>query len=193
MAQRLAALIADYETVVLDAGSTAFLVAQELAGSAQPRPSTVITNNFAVSLVLGVESRRCIQLGGVVDDLHLCVISEPRALNEAFSRLPRTASVFILTGAAFEIARGGLAVRARRPDQFEFKKAAVAMASKVLVAAELPKFYLPFDGQYDFTLSRPDADVWLGCSQGDQRAAETVSSELRELGVHVTVVAEPPG
>src|SRR5947209_8749663 len=139
LAGELAALAASADTVVLDAGSTSFLVAREIAARSQVNPQTVITTNLAVSLSLGSDVRACVQLPGLVDDLHLCVIPEAAAVRDAVRRFCQKDSLFILTAAALAVTGNALTVRARRNDQFPFKQAAMLSTTRVVVAAELPK------------------------------------------------------
>ena len=190
MAQELATLATSYETVILDAGTTALLVAEAVMANAAPKPTLIVTPNLAVSLVLGADSLPCVQLAGLVDDLHLCVIPEPAQVNQILRESCRGESLFILTGAAFRVSQSGLDVRARRPDQFGFKCAAVALASHVVVVAEYPKFYLPFDGQYAFTLVPPTAHVWLGYSAPDRSPATEAACVMRKAGFCVTEITD---
>jgi DeoR/GlpR family transcriptional regulator of sugar metabolism len=191
LAKELAALATSVETVVLDAGSTSFLVAEEIAARTCGNLRTVITNNLAVSLTLGSDARACVQLAGVVDDLHLCVIPDAAAIRDAIRRFSAGDSLFILTAAALSVSPKGVTVRARRPDQFPFKRGALSATTRVVVAAELPKFYLPFDGEHAFDLTSSQGEVWLAASESARATGNTTVARLQSAGFAVTRIDVP--
>ena len=146
--------ISDGDTVILDAGSTAYLIANGLLSGAMAVPRRVVTSNLAVSLCLAGSEIPCTQLGGVVDDLHLCTIVTPKALDLVFASGQLDDVTYVLSAAACRIDGDGLWIRARRPDQFPLKQALVARCATVVLAVEAAKFSDPFDGLHDFQLAR---------------------------------------
>lgn len=157
LADAAAVALADSRLVVLDAGSTTYLVAERLLDAGvSSNVRRVVTPNLAVSLLLAGSSIECRQLGGVVDDLHLCTIPDAPALELMRAELASADATFVLTAAACSLAEDGLWVRARRPDQFAFKRTMLEACRSVVLAVEARKFVDEFDGVHEFPLAGPE-------------------------------------
>ena len=129
LAARVAALVGDQETVILDNGTTCLAVAEELAG----RPLTVIPLSLHAAAALGARAGvRLVLPGGDVESVELGfrgsrAVESVRALH---------VDVAILSGCAADPAHG---ITSTSTDDADLKRAAIEAAARTILVVEATK------------------------------------------------------
>jgi DeoR/GlpR family transcriptional regulator of sugar metabolism len=137
--------------LLLDAGSTSLLIAESIVKQARSVDGLhIVTNNLAVTMYLLANGIPSSLLGGPVDANHLCTLpADATAVIEAFQGRSYQA---IVTAAAIRLAPQAILIRARRPDQFEFKCHVLGTASTRVIAVDHTKWTTRFDGEHEFPI-----------------------------------------
>jgi DeoR/GlpR family transcriptional regulator of sugar metabolism len=170
----------------LDAGTTAFEVVNALARRRAGGPNELHTNNLAVLISALHFQMPCKLLGGPVDPSHLCTLPDftPDVLK---TFLPAGEFQTVVTAASVRVSGTGITIRARRPDQFTFKKSLLALARYKTIAIDHTKWTDPFDGQFEFEVPlagvRIVVDKLPPASTGGPGLAATCSNAGVELHV----------
>jgi DeoR/GlpR family transcriptional regulator of sugar metabolism len=165
-----AALLADGETVVLDAGTTMLEVARALKG----RELRVLAVNLRVAAVLADEPGISLMVsGGAVRQGEQSLVG-PLA-ERAFADLAFDTLVLAVGGVDPEIG-----ITDYRLEDASLKRAALASARRCVVVADSDKL-----GQVAFARTCPLADVDVLVTDGGAPAA--MVAELRDAGVEVVV------
>jgi len=144
------------ESLVLDAGSTSYEIAKNIALDADRNKSLhIITNNLAASLCLASVNISCSIIGGEVDPLHFCTLPSPQ-VDEFLRQQYAKSFTSIITAAAIVISDNGIDIRARKSAQFDYKRALLGSASTKVIAVDHTKWMLPFDGEHMFHVAATD-------------------------------------
>lgn len=153
----IAAQIPVGPTLVLDAGTTSYAIAGVLSEECGCPVQHVLTNNLAIELRLTLQKVvTCTALGGRIDVQHFCTLPDPERVRRSLNESLVTA---VVTAASVKISEGRIILRARRPDQFPFKRAVLSTAATAVIAFEAEKLTRPFDGIYDLPVEVAGATV----------------------------------
>ncbi len=162
-------------TLILDAGTTSYAITDALVEEKRSGLKRVITTNLAIALQLSLHKAwSCMLLGGSVDFQHFCTLPDEKMLPEISS--PEQMGG-VVTAAAVKIAEGRIVLRARRPDQFPFKRWLFSSVATPVLAFEADKMTKPFDGVHELPIDRGGITVVVS---GGTLLPETARSNLLE-------------
>ncbi len=177
IAARAAAMIKEGETVYLDAGTTAFMVAQELAGRSG---LAVVTNSLAVAEVLRAARGITLFVVGGRYLAHTRSLIGPTAEEAIRSFRFRK---MILGTAGIDYANQALTQSAM--EEVPIKRAAMARSEQVILVADQSKF-----GRPTLISMIPLAGVHTVIT--DSEPPERAAAALRHLNIELIMVEPPP-
>lgn len=169
-ARQAALLVRGAQQLIVDAGSTGLETALALEREAL---SLVLTNNVPAALVLSRRGFPVQLVGGRIDHDHECTL--PSASDTATLLQNVQSAAALLTAAAVVLTESGLAIAARRPDQFGFKRMVLEKASQCILVIDHTKWSSRFDGESRLLLPRMQLTVVVDA------APPTLAGKMAEL------------